>query len=271
MNLKVLICDTGIDENKDKHCDLDGWFLNDYEMHRARLLPCKGAREERPEWLAQDLHLERLSAEDFTGAFVKDSPYARSDWDPEKHSAIRAYSENSPDGYSCAAVNGFLRWGEVKEGLTAEGLRAFAAGMNLSISGFVFDKEITLYRGMRFKPGDPFLKTFDEALSRMEETRMPVPYIEKGFMSASRSVETARTYAYSENTDICHVYMSVTIEKGVAAMPLSLSKGTTTKKNDKEVLFQSGRPFYIIGMDIKPRGGGLYDYHVNLLATDRRI
>ena len=90
-------------------------------------------------------------------------------------------------------------------------------------------------------------------------------------MSTSRSLETAKTYAMETKQAYCHVYMSVTLEKGVAAMSLSYTYGTTTKKDDKEVRLESGRTYYIIGMDIEPRGNGLRDYYVNLLATDRRI
>ncbi len=78
-------------------------------------------------------------------------------------------------------------------------------------------------------------------------------------------------YARQRDDSVCHVYISVTTEPGVVAMPLSHGMGTTEKVNDKEVLFQSGRPYYIIGIRRIWRGGGLYDYYINLLATDRRI
>ena len=95
--------------------------------------------------------------------------------------------------------------------------------------------------------------------------------VEEGFMSTSRSLETAKAYASCKSPKVCHVLISVTLEKGVAAMPLSYTHGTTTKKADKEVLLESSRTYYIIAMDIEPRGNGLRDYYVNLLATDRRI
>ena len=105
----------------------------------------------------------------------------------------------------------------------------------------------------------------------MKATGRPVAFVEKGFMSTSRSLETARTYARCGDSELSHVFISVTLEKGVAAMPLSLSHGTTTKKNDKEVLLESGKTYYIIGMDIEPRENGCCDYFINLLATNRRI
>ena len=48
-------------------------------------------------------------------------------------------------------------------------------------------------------------------------------------------------------------------------------RGTAAKNSDKEVLLASGTTFYIIGMDIASRGNSLYDYYINLLATNRRI
>ena len=124
---------------------------------------------------------------------------------------------------------------------------------------------------MTFRPGDAYLGFLDDAFKAMKATVKPVKFVENGFMSTSRSIETAKTYAMETKQTYCHVYMSVTIENGVSAMPLSLSHGTTAKKDDKEVLLQSGGTHYITGMHIEPRGDGLRDYYVNLPATDRRI
>ena len=79
------------------------------------------------------------------------------------------------------------------------------------------------------------------------------------------------TYADKQNHDICHVYMSVTIEPGVAAMPLSVKRGTASKKNDKEILLRSGQPCYIIGIRKIRMGDDTFDYHINLLVTNRRL
>lgn len=266
-----MVYETGIDENRDRHCDLCGWFVNEYERHRARLMHFKLLREERPEWSEADHHLERMSAEEFSDAFIKDNPYSRLDWNPEKYSSIRAYSENLPNGLSCAAVNGYLRNGALPEGISEHELISFIYEMNASISNFIVDKLVTLYRGMRFRPGDAYLNKLDDALKEMRETGRPAKIIERGFMSTSRDYRTMRLYAASDELSYCHVCISITLEKGVAAMPLSLSRGTTTKKNDKEVLLASGGTYYIIGMDKEPRGDGLCDYFINLLATNRRI
>ncbi len=271
MERAIRVYETGIDDNRDRHCDYCGWFVNEYERHRARLLSRKGTKEIRPEWLETDFHLERMSAEEFSDAFIKDNPYSRTDWDAAKHASIRAYSENLSKGLSCSAVNGYLRSGAVPPGVSKKELASFIKEMNASISAFVVGKMITLYRGMRFKPGDPYLGKLNRAFEKMRETGNPVELIEPGFMSTSRSLETAKAYAMETKGAFCHVYVSVTLEKGVAAMPLSFSRGTAAKSNDKEVLLESGRTYYIIGMRMEPKGDGLYDYYINLLATNRRI
>lgn len=124
---------------------------------------------------------------------------------------------------------------------------------------------------MTFRPGDSYLGFLNDAFKAMKATVKPVKFVENGFMSTSRSLETAKSYALTTDSTQCHVYMSVTLEKGVAAMPLSLSHGTTTKKDGKEVLLQSGGTHYLTGMHIEPRGEGHRDYYANLPATDRRI
>lgn len=271
MKEAIRVYETGIDDNHDRHCDLCGWYVNEYERHRARLMHFEGSREERPDWAATDFHLEKMTAEKFSETFIKNNPYSMFDWNSCRYSSITTYSRNLPDIISCSAVNNYLRYGIVPDNVPERKLIYFIQDMNLCIGRFVIDKPVTLYRGMHFKPGDAYLGFLDNAFKTMKATGKPVELFEKGFVSTSRSLETAKTYALGEDPSLCHVYMSVALEKGVAAMPLSLSHGTTTKKNDKEVLLASGRTYYIIGMDIKTRDNGCSDYFINLLATNRRI
>ena len=271
MRQGIYVYETGIDDNHDRHCDYCGWYVNEYERHRARLMHFKGVREERPDWSAMDFHLEKMTAEEFSEIFIKGNPYSRPDWNPRKYSSICSYSENTSEGMSCSAVNNYLRHGVVPEGISEKELASFIEDMNALISNFVIDKTTTSYRGMHFRPGDAYLAFLDDVYKTMRATGRPVAFVEKGFMSTSRSLETARNYAWCGDSELSHVFISVTLEKGVAAMPLSLSHGTTTKKDDKEILLESGGTYYIIGMDIVPRGNGLCDYYINLLATTRRI
>ncbi len=271
MKEAIRVYETGIDDNRDRHCDLCGWFVNEYERHRARLMHSEGARAEKLDWLLTDFHLEEMSAEMFSTIFIRDNPYSRRDWNSREYIPIWTYSQNLPDFFSCPAINNYLRYGIVPDGFATSRLDCRVQEMNLLIGRFVVNKPITLYRGMHFNPGDAYLGFLDDAFKAMKTTGKPVEFVEKGFMSTSRSLETAKSYALTTDSTQCHVYMSVTLEKGVAAMPLSHTRGTTAKKNDKEVLLQSGGTYYIIGMDIEPRGNGLRDYYVNLLATNRRI
>lgn len=271
MNNVILTYETGIDWNHDRHCDLCGWFVNEYENHRARQICRKGAWEERPEWSKEDHHFERIGAVDFSSEFIANSPYDSRDYDKNKYKDVYAYSTNTPDGVSCFAVNGYLRNGKIPLGLSEVEIIARINAMNAEISDFVVKKMMTSFRGMWFKPGDPFVKMLDGCLEGMNETHKPALFVEKGFMSTTRSVETMNEYARQRDNSLCHVYISVTTEPGVVAIPLSHDMGTTEKANDKEVLFQSGRPYYIIGIRRTWRGGELYDYYINLLATDRRI
>ena len=221
--------------------------------------------------MESDHRLETMSAEECSDVFIKDNPYSRRNWNSCEYSSIRNYSKNLSKGLSCLALNNYLRHGVFPKGVPGSRFICLIMEMNLRIGRFVVDKPVTLYRGMHFNPGDAYLGFLDDAYRTMQTTGEPVKFVEEGFMSTSRSLETAKTYALINDTKQCHVYMSVTLEKGVAAMPLSYTHGTTTKKADKEVLLESGRTYYIIGMDIEPRGDGLRDYYVNLLATDRRI
>ena len=267
----AFVYETGIDCNRDRHCDLCGWLLDPKENHRARRIRRKGAWEERPEWAEEDHHLETMPEEEFAAYCLVDSPYSKLDWNKEKHKAILAYSENSRGGVSCVAINGYLRSGKIQEGLAESDIASAAASMDSSISQFVLGRAVTLYRGMSFDPGARLLKEFDRDLEAILETDKPASFVDRGFMSLTRGLETMGIYASQGRPSVCHVYMSVTIEKGTAAMPLSFARGTAAKQNDKEVLLHSGQQCYVIGIYREPRGGNLYDYYVNLLATNRRI
>ncbi len=236
MNNVILTYETGLDWNHDRHCDLCGWFVNEYENHRARQICRRGAWEERPEWSKEDHHLERISAVDFSSEFIANSPYESQGYDRAKYEDVYAYSTNSKRGVSCRAVNGYLRSGKIPLGLSEVEIIARINAMNAEISDFVVKKAMTSYRGIWSKPGDPFVKMLDGYLEDMDETHKPALFVEKGFMSTTRSVETMNEYARKREDSLCHVYISVTTEPGVAAMPLSHDMGTTEKVNDKEVV-----------------------------------
>lgn len=267
----ALIYETGIDGNEDRHCDLCGWFVDEYENHRARLVSGEKILEQRPEWSKEDHHLESLSAEEFADRFIRDNPYSRPDWSPSSASSVLRYSNNDANDLSCAVINGYLRKAGLDQRFSEEDVAKAISDMDSAISGFVAGKTFTVYRGMHFEPGDPFLGKLDAAIEAMKDTRTPAEFADRGFMSTTRSVETMESYAKKEKQRLCHVYMSVTIEPGVAAMPLSVKRGTASKENDKEILLRSGQPCYIIGIRKTHAGEDAFDYHVNLLVTNRRL
>ena len=266
-----MLYETGIDRNEDRHCDLCGWFVDEYESHRARLASGGKTLEQRPEWSKADHHLESLSAEEFADRFIRGNPYSRPDWSPSSASPILRYSNNDANDLSCAVINGYLRKGELDPRFSEEDVIEAISEMDSTISEFVAGKTFTVYRGMHFEPGDPFLGKLDAAIEAMKEMRTPAEFADQGFMSSTRSVETMKAYAKENEKSLCHVYMSVTIEPGVAAMPLSVKRGTASKKNDKEILLRSGQPCYIIGIRKIYASEGTFDYHVNLLVTNRRL
>jgi hypothetical protein len=86
MKEAIRVCETGIDDNRDRHCDRCGWFVNEQERHRARRIYPKGSQE-GPESLESDHHLERMSAEEFSDVFIKDNPYSRRNWNSYEYSS----------------------------------------------------------------------------------------------------------------------------------------------------------------------------------------
>ena len=271
MKNEVLLYETGKDENRDRHCDLCGWFVNRFQNHRARRIVHELSIDLTPDWEYEDRHLDSMTAEEFSDYVIKDNPYARRDWDPNEFAEVLQYSENNDREISCKVINEYLRDGKIDEAFSREDIEKTIEAMNSEIDKFKIGWGVTLYRGIWFEPGDEFLGMLDDCLETMDREKKPAVFAEKGFMSTTRSVETAEIYARSNEGNLCHVYMSVTAEQGVSAMPLSASHGTAANTSDKEVLFKSGQSYYIIGMKRKDMGEGRCDYYINILATDRRI
>jgi len=270
-NEKVLTYETGIDENKDKHCDICGWFVNPYDRHQARpvMLPLSEILD--PKWVDMDWHLERISAIEFAEEFIRDCPYSEPDYDKRKYADILRYSRNRDDELSCVVIQRYLRNDIVTSGYGEKEICTTIARMQLSICQFEVAKTITLYRGMSFDPGDPYLADLDGAYEAWRRTGKPVKMLEKGFLSLTRSADAMNIYADDGNGGKHHVYIAATLDKGTCAMPLSKRMGTAANGIDKEVLLPFGTEYHIIDMNRVPNGDGTYDYRMHILITDRRI
>ena len=228
-------------------------------------------REEKAAWAYRDHKLGLLTAEEYTDIFIQDNPYEKTDYDPDKYKTILAYSENVDDKMSCAAINGYLRNGAVQNNLSERQIKEFVDNMNSCISNFTVGKTMTVFRGMRLPPSSSLQQFFDNALSSMQHSHKPALFIEKGFMSTTRSLDAMKDYAATGKDDLVHVFLSITLEPGIKAMPLSQTFKTTKKKDDKEILLCSGGVYYIVGMKKVCKSNGLYDYFIQLIATNRRM
>lgn len=268
---KIQLYETGIDENKDRHCALCGRFVNKFDRHLARKIYVNKSEVIELLWLYQDGRLERLSDFEFADEFIENNPYAKPDYDPRRFASVLEYSKNNDDAISCKVIQGYKRRGTVDPRFRECDIITRIANINANINEFVTKKTAVFFRGMHSKQGGPLTKIFDAALVEMEETGKPCVFLEKGFMSVSRDPETAKTYASADNEDFSHIYAAVIIEPGIPAMPLSKSHGTAANATDKEVLLPSGMKYHILEIEKVHTGGGKYDYYVTMLATNRRL
>ncbi len=108
MESSILIYETGIDWNRDKHCDLCGWFVDGYQNHRTRLVHPNWTREEQPNWSKMDNHLERMSAEEFADYFLIDNPYHKMGLNPSRYKAITSYSKNAKRRMSWVPLTNYV-------------------------------------------------------------------------------------------------------------------------------------------------------------------
>ncbi len=268
---KVLTYDTGIDENEDKHCDRCGWFVNDYDRHKARPVMLSESETLDPKWLDRDLHLERISAAEFADEFIKRNPYSKADYDKTMFADVLRYSRNRDDELSCKVIQMYLRNEVVTPGHSEREICMMITRMQLGICRFKINKTITLYRGESGKPDSFRVKQLDAIYETWKATGKPVKVEEKGFLSLTRSVETMNIYADSESNGKCHIYIAATVDEGIYALPLSEKMGTAANGIDKEVLLPCGTEYYIIDMKRIPNGDGTHDYRMHIVITDRRL
>ncbi len=268
---RIQFYETGIDENKDRHCDLCGCFVNKFDRHRARKIYADESEAIELPWLYQDGHLERLSDSEFAEEFIEGNPYSKPDYDPKRFSSVLRYSRNNDKELSCKVTNDYLRRGVVGSGFRERDIKTTIADINSQISKFVVKRTAVFYRGMHSEQGGPLTKILDAALGEMEATGKPAVFLEKGFTSVSRDPETAKIYARAKDESFNHIYAAMVIEPDIPAMPLSLNLGTAANGRDKEVLLPSGMRYHILEIKKVHMGGGRCDYYVTMLATNRGL
>ena len=235
--------DYGVDLNKDGHCDNCGWFVDQYGVHRARLIFEHTNEDFDVDWVDKDTHVESLSVDDLVSEYYDGEPYKEYNpsWD-----LIKTYSLNDVNNlYSCPSINNYLRFGRILNNADTQQIIKIAALMNEAIDRFVLKKTLVTYRGMSFNRDDSFVAMLDTAFVKLE-TQKVYPFVDKGFVSTSLSLEHAVTIAVSEKE--VQVICSIINLPGSKAMPLSEKNNTTANDDEKEILLRSFEKYYICGV-----------------------
>ncbi len=221
------LIDYGNDFNKDKHCDLDGWFVDKDGFH----VPVA------------------LSPEDKRNVLLKKTKYYTFSI-PGKYrsygyntsidvSVFKEYSENDPNNiFSSPNINKQLRSGQIDYNVR-ERIYQLDAVMNK----FVFGEKIQVYRGMG-------IDINEKHLSRYVHLREGDVITEKSFTSTSYSFERACFYATQKNK-FCTIVFEIDIYPGVKGVPLFVKNGSAGSGFEHEIVLERDLRFKVLKRSYK--------------------
>lgn len=258
--------DYGVDINKDGHCDNCGWFVDQYGAHRARLIFEHSNEDFNIDWINQDIYVDSLSVDDLIRVYYDGEPYK--EYNPSWN-LIKTYSLNDVNNpYSCPSINSYLRFGRILNDAEPQQIIKIASLMNEAIDRFVLKKTLVTYRGMSFNRDDSFVTMLDTALVKLETQRV-YPFVDKGFVSTSLSLDYAKTFLQKSKKDVLVLCSFINL-LGSNTMPLSKKRGTTTNSFENEVLLKNNQKFYICGVQKYSNSNKIY-YKVIIINSKEDI
>lgn len=212
--------DTGNDLNKDKHCDIDGWFVDKQGNHRPVIRMIKSDLERKIS-NPQFYHLDIPNYFDMTGKLggVELNPLY-----------IYSLDDNNVD-LSSPNLNKYLR--ESKKGDSNKDKRI--RELDYLINSSTIKKDINVYRGIS-------LISYKQYVRDILKLKVGDIYSDKGFLSTSHSARVAVDYALKSSPNI--IIFEITLKKGTHGMPLFKEAGST-QKEEYEILLKRNQKFVV--------------------------
>lgn len=212
--------DAGNDLNNDKHCDLDGWFVDKNGNHRPVIRKITTAKE---------LHLSNPKFKDVDVAsyFDMNGSLGGIELNP-----LYVYSLDDQNiDLSSPNLNKYLRESGKNDSAKDKRIREIDCLINSS----TLKKDLEVYRGV---PLD-FKKAYIKDILKLRPGDI---YEDKGFLSTSHSQKVAVSYATKGSKDI--IFFEINLKKGTHGMPLFKSIGSSDKE-EFEILLKRNQKFVV--------------------------
>ncbi|MCQ2742292.1 MAG: ADP-ribosyltransferase [Bacilli bacterium] len=234
--------DRGYDANQDKHCDLDGWFVNRRGHHAPHELNVNIANSKGlliPEDMKRTIH---------------DSFY--NIWPPsiDQKNAVRIYTKNDSISFSSGPLNHALRNGFLTRDQVVQEYK-----IEKAIQRYVVKKDITVFRGISGKRHDPKLRYLIEA-------QKGDVIMDKAFVSTTISIAHATTFAKNVEDFDLSIMMEIRLKKGDVAAPTE--QLTAYHQNEYEILLNNRQKMKVLEKDVDRIKGKTLVYLVLELEND---
>ena len=218
--------DTGIDYNRDNHCDIEGYFLNKEKSHKGILR--KGNEK--------SLVLKKKLEEEFDLDYNPQIFYFPTLRELELYVPyLKRYSlNNENDSYSSPRINRILR----------NGYRYFDIATNKTIWNldmatkmFKTKKDMYVFRGIGGVIG------FDNYLLKIARLKIGDEYSDNAFLSTSTNLFSACKFADAGKNDLV-VILKMKLPSGTECVPIMCNN-----KKENEILLGRDKHFRIIKKD----------------------
>ena len=212
--------DNGIDLNKDRHCDIEGWFV-DKDGHHKPVLRDRGLAK------IDKAFLNRYDLLDIINSFDAKSRLGETEID-----SLHTYSLNEEDNYlSSPNVNKYLR----EEAKKDERLEKRIKQLDHIVNSYTLKKDINVFRGVSIKDGERYIKDF-------MSLRPGNWFFDDGFTSTSYSQDKAIEYGMLNNKNF--IFFDITLRKGTHCVPL-FKDNKTSKEDEFEILVGRRQKFTV--------------------------
>lgn len=219
--------DTGIDYNKDNHCDIEGYFLNKDKMHKPI---CRHDN-------VKSVSLREKIAREFSLIYDDehfDTPFfVAKEWER----ALYNYPLNDERKFdSSPLINHMLRNGStITENITRIAVR----NLDMATNAFTLRKDMYVFRGI----GGSFFGP--KYLLRLAQKNIGDVVVDQAFLSTSTSLFKACDFCDfdNENVDLAVIY-KMKLKKGSKCAPIYVNN-----KQESEILLPRCKRFRITQKD----------------------
>jgi len=231
--------DNGLDLNKDKHCDIEGWFV-DKDGHHKPILRDRGMAK-----------FDKAFKNRYDLLEIIDSFDAKSKLGDTEINSLHTYSLNEEDNYlSSPNVNKYLRENNRYDSRINERIKQ----IDFIINSYTLKKDINVFRGISIKNGEKYIKDF-------MSLKPGNWFYDSGFTSTSYSEDKAIEYGMLNSNNF--IFFDITLRKGTHCVPL-FKDDNTSNKEEFEILLGRKQKFTVKRVETLKASDSSYIHYIKV-------